>query len=168
MATLLAGTDRNVQLIVAERLGSIFRKRSTPCCETSGGRRGWLNDLCGRRWKGARPHSRRAPARGVFGGLFLNLSEGFREALTQPFRILIRIDTDALIAGSDFETKAIERFDSDPRLGSLGSFRVGYTGIGIRSARWVKQRVLIYFADQAWRKPRAATVIARILLRARK
>jgi hypothetical protein len=54
MATLLAGTDRNVQLIVAERLGSIFRKRSTPCCETSGGRRGWLNDLCGRRWKDAR------------------------------------------------------------------------------------------------------------------
>jgi hypothetical protein len=109
-----------------------------------------------------------APARGVFGGLYLNLSEGFREALTRPFQVLIRLDTDALIAGSDFEEKAIDRFSSEPRLGSLGSFRVGYTGIGIRSARWAKQRFLLYFALRAWRNPRAATFVARILLRARR
>jgi hypothetical protein len=111
---------------------------------------------------------RRAPARGVFGGLYLNLSDGFREALKEPFRILVRLDTDALIAGSDFEAKAIERFDSDPHLGSLGSFRIGYSGIGVRSARWAKQRIIIYFAVRAWTRPRAAKVIARILLRARR
>jgi hypothetical protein len=60
---------------------------------------------------------REARAPGVFGGLYLNLSEGFKEALTQPFRILVRLDTDALIAGSDFESKALALFDSDSSLG---------------------------------------------------
>jgi len=109
-----------------------------------------------------------APARGVFGGLYLNLSEGFREALSKPFRILVRLDTDALVSGSDFEAKAIDRFNSDPLLGSLGSFRVGYDGIGVRSARWAKRRFVKYFAIRAWRKPHAAMVILSILLKARR
>jgi hypothetical protein len=96
----------------------------------------------------------------------MNLSDGFREALTQPFRILLRLDTDALISGSDFEAKALERFNSDQRLGSLGSFRVGYTTVGTRNARWAKQRIVLYFALRAWFKPRAALEVARILRKA--
>jgi len=106
--------------------------------------------------------------RGVLGGLYLNLSDAFREALTQPFRILVRLDTDALIAGSDFESKAIERFSSDQHLGSLGSFRVGYNAIGVRNARWAKQRIWVYFAIRAWTRARAAKFVAGILRRARK
>ena len=109
-----------------------------------------------------------ARARGVLGGLYLNLSDGFREALTRRFRILVRLDTDALISGSDFEAKALARFDSDHTLGSLGSFRIGYSAVGVRSARWAKQRILIYFAIRAWTRPRAAKVVAEILWRARK
>lgn len=109
-----------------------------------------------------------ARAHGVFGGLYLNVSDGFKEALTRPFRILVRLDTDALIAGSDFEVKAIERFNSDQHLGSLGSFRIGYDRIGIRNARWAKQRILLYLAIHSWTKPRAAQMIAGLFLRARK
>jgi len=109
-----------------------------------------------------------ARARGVFGGLYLNLSDGFKEALTSPFRILVRLDTDALIAGSDFEAKAIERFDSDPHLGSLGSFRIGYDTIGIRNSGWAKRRIIRYLAVHAFTTPRAARMVADRLLRARK
>jgi len=109
-----------------------------------------------------------ARARGVFGGLYLNLSDGFREALTRPFRILVRLDTDALIAGSDFEVKAIELFDSDMYLGSLGSFRIGYDRIGVRYADWAKRQILLYLAVRAWTNPWAAQMFVGLLLRARK
>jgi hypothetical protein len=109
-----------------------------------------------------------ARAHGAFGALYLNLSEGFREALTRPFRILVRLDTDALIAGFDFEAKAIDRFNSDQHLGSLGSFRIGYDRVGIRKHRWAKQRFFIYFALRAWMKPRDAVAVTRVILRARK
>jgi hypothetical protein len=77
-----------------------------------------------------------ATVHGLFGSLFMNLSAGFREALKGPFRILVRLDTDALISGSDFEAKAIACFDADEKLGSLGSFRIGYDCIGIRNRGW--------------------------------
>lgn len=109
-----------------------------------------------------------ARAHGLFGNLYLNLSDGFRAALAQPFRILVRLDTDALISGSDFEGKALMRFDSDQSLGSLGSYRTGYSGVGIRSARWAKRRILYFLAIRSWTQPRAALMICRLLLRAHK
>jgi hypothetical protein len=109
-----------------------------------------------------------APAHGLFGNLYLNLSAGFIEALKQPFRILVRLDTDALIAGDDFESKAIDSFQADRRLGSLGSFRIGYDRIGIRDTSWAKRRILVFFAFRSWSRPRAAIMIARQLARARK
>ena len=111
---------------------------------------------------------REARAPGVFGGLYLNLSEGFKEALAQPFRILVRLDTDALIAGSDFESKALALFDSDPHLGSLGSFRVSFSGVKVRNQRWARLRIITYFALKAWRKPRAGQTVVSLLRRARK
>jgi hypothetical protein len=109
-----------------------------------------------------------ARAHGLFGSLYLNLSDGFKEALTEPFRILVRLDTDALIAGSDFESKAINCFESDSHLGSLGSFRVGFNGNGFRNPQWAKRRILRYLASDAWRKPRAGIEFARLLTRARR
>jgi hypothetical protein len=108
-----------------------------------------------------------AKAHGLFGGLYMNLSDGFREALRQPFRILVRLDTDALIAGSDFERKAIRCFEADERLGSLGSFRVGYDTIGVRSRNWAKHRILSFLLLKSWRHPRAGSVVIRNLVRAR-
>jgi len=109
-----------------------------------------------------------ARAPGVFGGLYLNLSEGFKEALTQPFRILVRLDTDALIAGSDFESKALALFDSDSRLGSLGSFRISFSGVGVRNQRWARRRIITYLALRAWRQPRAAQTVISLLRGAHK
>jgi hypothetical protein len=107
-----------------------------------------------------------APAHGLYGSLYLNLSAGFKEALNQPFKILLRLDTDALIAGDDFEKKAIEAFQSDLRLGSLGSFRIGYNRVGVRNSDWAKRRIIAFLAFRSWRRPRAALVIARLIYRA--
>jgi hypothetical protein len=109
----------------------------------------------------------KARVHGVSGGLFLNLSDGFREALTRPFRILVRLDTDALIAGSDFEAKAIDLFESDPRRGSLGSYRIGYDCVGIRSRQWAKWRIFTYLGIRKWTKPKEKLTVIRLLLRAR-
>ncbi len=109
-----------------------------------------------------------APAHGLFGGLYLNLSSGFTEALRQPFKVLVRLDTDALISGDDFEKKAVDCFRADPTLGSLGSFRIGYDRVGTRDPSWAKHRFLEYFALRAWRRPRAALFVWRLLVLARR
>jgi hypothetical protein len=106
-----------------------------------------------------------ARAHGVFGNLYLNLSAGFREALQRPFRILIRLDTDAIIAGSDFEAKAIERFNSDEWLGSLGSFRVTYDGAQ-RDGSWAKRRILFHLAVITLVRPNEAIRTFTLLRRA--
>ncbi|MGB8197095.1 MAG: hypothetical protein WCF25_08840, partial [Acidimicrobiales bacterium] len=105
---------------------------------------------------------------GLFGNLYLNLSRGFEEALTQPFRILVRLDTDALIAGSDFERSAKVCFESNLQLGSLGSFRIGYNRIGVRDRRWAKRQILKTLLTQSVARPRRALTIAHLVLRARR
>ena len=109
-----------------------------------------------------------ASAQGLLGSLYLNLSDGFKEALAQPFQVLVRLDTDALISGSDFEFKAIKSFSADPKVGSLGSFRIGYNCIGVRDTSWAKRRLLVYLATHGWRRPRQAQMILGLLRRARK
>jgi hypothetical protein len=109
-----------------------------------------------------------ARVHGLYGGLYLNLSDGFREALTQPFEILIRLDTDALIAGSDFESKAVALFQADDRLGSLGSFRIGYDCVGVRDRSWAKRQILKYLAFRALVRPQQTMMMARLVWRARK
>jgi hypothetical protein len=109
-----------------------------------------------------------ARVHGLFGNLYLNLSSGFEEALTQPFRILLRLDTDALVSGSDFERKAEECFGSDPRLGSLGSFRIGYDRIGVRDRRWAKRQIQRSLLEQSFLRPRRALLLGRLVIRARR
>lgn len=109
-----------------------------------------------------------ARAHGLFGNLYLNLSDGFRSALDHPFKILVRLDTDALIAGSDFEAKAKKCFDTDQKIGSLGGFKIGYNAIGIRDRTWAKRRILIYLFSRAFIRPRRALMVAGLVWRARK
>jgi hypothetical protein len=105
---------------------------------------------------------------GLFGNLYLNLSRGFEEALSEPFRILVRLDTDGLIAGSDFEAKAEVRFQSDLQLGSLGSFQIGYDRRGIRDRSWAKRQILRFLFTHTLAQPRRALTVARLLVRARR
>lgn len=109
-----------------------------------------------------------ARAHGLFGSLYLNLSDGFQVALHEPFKVLVRLDTDGLIAGSDFEAKATECFKMNGRLGSLGGFRKGYDTVGIRNRSWAKHRILIYLFTRAFAQPRQALTVAGIVWRARK
>ena len=62
--------------------------------------------------------------RGTHGGLFVSLSEGFETALAQSCDVVLRMDTDAIITGSDWEATAIAMFEAQPRLGSLGHWKV--------------------------------------------
>ncbi len=109
-----------------------------------------------------------ARVHGVFGNLYLNLSEAFREALSKPFQILVRLDTDALVTGSNFEAKALELFNEDAQLGLLGSHRMSFNRDGIRSASWAKHRILEYLTLRAWTRPREKFAITRMISRARK
>ena len=65
------------------------------------------------------------PGRGKGDGLYLTLSEGFREALLDPFDVLLRIDTDAVVAGGTFVESARRMFADNPKLGSVGSANIG-------------------------------------------
>jgi hypothetical protein len=109
-----------------------------------------------------------ARAHGLYGSLYLNLSDAFREALSRPFKVLVRLDTDALVCGSNFESKALEAFAADEHLGSLGSFRVGYNREGERDRGWAKRQLLRSLAVHAVTKPRQAFMISRLIFRARK
>lgn len=109
-----------------------------------------------------------ARAHGLGGSLYLNLSQGFMEALAKPFKILVRLDTDALISGSDFEEKANVCFQSDRQLGSLGSFRLGYDHVGIRDRSWARRQIFIYLTTHTWIEPRQALEFTGLLRRARK
>lgn len=72
-----------------------------------------------------------APARapGALGGLWVKLAAGYRCVLeTFPFDVLLRLDADALVIGSDIAEAAMGRFKTDAHLGMLGSYRVGPDG----------------------------------------
>ena len=62
--------------------------------------------------------------RGTHGGLFVSLSEGFEAVLAQSCDVVLRMDTDAIITGVWWETMATEMFDAQPRLGSLGHWKL--------------------------------------------
>jgi hypothetical protein len=73
-----------------------------------------------------------AGAAGAQGGLWVKLAAGYRRALEVcAFDVLLRIDADALVIGAGVEAAARERFRADPRVGLLGSYRIGPDG-GVR------------------------------------
>ncbi len=63
------------------------------------------------------------PPFGKSGGLYLTLSRAFIEALTEPFDLLLRIDTDALVVGGTFVRASCDAFAADPQLAVAGSDR---------------------------------------------
>jgi hypothetical protein len=79
-------------------------------------------------------------ALGAFGGLWVNLSAAYRWVLEryEP-RIILRMDTDALLIGPGLEEFAEEAFAKKPSVGLLGSYRIGPDG---------QSRDLSWAADQ--------------------
>ncbi len=105
------------------------------------------------------------PWRGTHGALYLSLSAGFKAALHQPFDVLLRLDTDALIAGSGYEARAAEYFAKHPRTACLGSHRTSYDG-GVRSFAWARRQLARYLVRAAVRHPRSAAHVGVLVGRA--
>ncbi len=69
-------------------------------------------------------------AQGLYGGLYVGTSLAFAHVLANyDFSVLLRLDTDALVIGSDAEDQAIRYFADHPDVGMLGSYRFGCDGV---------------------------------------
>ena len=99
-----------------------------------------------------------AVAHGTLGALYLNLCEGFRAALSESFDVLLRIDTDALVAG-EFAEVVHDYFAKHPEIGSLGSYRMAWNNQP-RSSSWAARRLLRSMTLYAPIRPRTAVVAA--------
>jgi hypothetical protein len=104
---------------------------------------------------------------GLAGGLFGSLSLGFQEALQGDFDVLVRLDTDALVTDGRFANEAGSYFKENPMVGSLGSYKYGYSGT-LRSATQPRKRLLWEMSGGAFRNPRLAAHLASLTLRALK
>ena len=102
---------------------------------------------------------------GLEGQLYRRLSLGFREALRQPFDLLLRLDTDAVLLGGTFAERATRIFTENPRIGALGSYRRNYDGTP-RSYSWPAWRIRRMLTAEARRDPARALRIGRLVLRA--
>jgi glycosyltransferase involved in cell wall biosynthesis len=107
----------------------------------------------------------RARRSGTFGSLYINLSDGFREALQDDFDVLLRIDTDAIVA-AEFIDACVAFFSVHPTVGSVGSYRYGYQGTA-RSFSWARRRLLRAMTLDARSDPEAARVLWRTVRAAR-
>lgn len=66
---------------------------------------------------------------GVLGGLWVKGAAGIRHAVEHAeFDVLLRLDADALVLGPGIAEAAAARFEQDPAVGALGSYRIGSDG----------------------------------------
>jgi hypothetical protein len=108
-----------------------------------------------------------AGAPGGHGGLFVKLAAGYRFAREHlPFQVLLRLDADALVIGPGIAELAAARFEADPGLGLLGSYRLGPDG-GRRS---FAPAAAALRAESGWRglrQPRLRRALRELLATAR-
>ena len=77
-----------------------------------------------------------------YGGLYLAISLGMQYAVEHyDFKVLLRIDTDALVIGYNAETEAAHYFEREPQVGQLGSYRFACDG-GARDFHPPRRRLL--------------------------
>lgn len=78
---------------------------------------------------------------GALGGLWVKIATGYRWLLQRyETDIILRLDVDALIIGSGIEECATQEFGQDPKVGLLGSYRIGPDG-GTRDWSWPAGRL---------------------------
>jgi hypothetical protein len=107
------------------------------------------------------------PGNGPQGGLYLSLSLAFEAALTSPFDLLLRLDTDALVAGSGFEATAVGFFAQHPEVGCIGSHRYDY--LGRRRSRRPQNIQILRTLTEGWlSSPLSSATLARLLAQAKK
>ena len=102
---------------------------------------------------------------GMRGALYLNVSAGFRAALEQPFDILLKLDTDALVIGSGFEAAAADFFRAHPRVATLGAHNRDYDGTPANKS-WERNQILRHMTIRWRNTPKTSALIGWLIVRA--
>ena len=99
-------------------------------------------------------------------GLYISLANAYNYALQKfDFRLLLKIDTDALIIGNEFEKEAFRLFDENPMMGIAGQYPLDYYNNpwdikfpkdrilnGTTSWKFIKRPIGNYFLRKLYRK----------------
>src|ERR1041385_2318091 len=89
-----------------------------------------------------RPHGGRS-------GLYVTLANACRVALDRfSFRVLLKMDTDALMVGPGLVTQAIRAFEANPEAGLLGSYHVRADG---ERREWTKWKMAFWYESNPLR-----------------
>lgn len=107
-------------------------------------------------------------APGGHGGLWVKLAAGYSWILEryEP-QIILRMDADALIIGKGLEEQANQIFNSDTRIGLLGSYRIGPDGQA-RDFSWAAHQLRVETGISGLRYPRRRSTLRSWLSLARR
>lgn len=105
---------------------------------------------------------------GGWAGLYLNLASAYRHAIENyRFRLLFKLDTDALVIGPGIEEDAFEFFDANNKMGIAGQYPFDYEGKDWDRG-WPKDRVLNGAATwKAIKRPVANMLLRKLYLSAK-
>lgn len=105
---------------------------------------------------------------GTFAHLYLNISLGTAHAYENyDFKVLIRMDVDALLIGADPDVEAAAYFEDNPEVGQIGVYRFDYDGVPM--TWWPINAIMLLqaFNPLSWLLPRwSGYRFRRILMRA--
>lgn len=109
---------------------------------------------------------------GLLGGLYIALSHAFTYALDNyQFKVLLRMDTDALITGFNPQEEAIRMFENNPKIGIAGFVKRGkeprdFAGNPVENY-WPMHQITTYALT--WKflsKPKANLALRKLLIKA--
>lgn len=113
-------------------------------------------------------HVEMTPGNGPWGGVYLTISQGMQFALSRDWDVLLRFDTDAVVAGNTFAERAHKLFVADPGVGQLGIYKKNYDG-SPRSSAWPRERLYFtYRPKRLVQSPARAAATAGMLVRAKR
>jgi hypothetical protein len=106
------------------------------------------------------PAPPRAP--GSHGGLWVKIAAGYCYALNlDRFDLFLRLDTDAVVIGRGLEELARRRFESSPKAGLLGSYRIATSGGG-RDWTWPARQLATECGARGLRHPHLRRLLREI------
>ncbi|MEO8391904.1 MAG: hypothetical protein ABI700_02835 [Chloroflexota bacterium] len=101
---------------------------------------------------------------GLSGGLYKAESLAYLYAHSLfDYQVLIRMDVDALMIGAGIEDDAIARFEQNPNLGQLGTYKIGCNG-EISEYSWPKQELEKEIGAAGWLQDRERCKLLRMLV----
>lgn len=104
---------------------------------------------------------------GGMSGLYINLAHAFKYALNHyDFDLIFKLDTDALVIGSEPEKEALQLFHTHPDVGIAGQYPTDYSGKPWDRG-WPRKRILNgVFTWKFIRRPFANTLLRKLFIKA--